>query len=118
MPVEAVVFDLDGVLIDSEPVWREVEARVAEEFGFAYSDELAVRMHGRGTIGAGRIIAELTGDEASGLAASERMVELMVERGSAGRIPPMPGARELLETLRGRVRLAVASNSVRRYVEG
>jgi len=37
---DAVVFDLDGLLIDSEPVWREVEQRVFGELGVSLTDEL------------------------------------------------------------------------------
>ena len=75
-------------------------------------------MHGRGVQGVADIVAEQLGNPDRALDASRAMVERMVERGSAGRVPVMPGARELLESLRGRVKLAVASNSVRRYVEG
>jgi sugar-phosphatase len=37
-PVEAVVFDMDGVLVDSEPLWREVEREVARGLGFELTD--------------------------------------------------------------------------------
>jgi len=99
-------------------VWREVEAEVAAEFGFTYSDELAMRMHGRGVRGVADIVVEQLGDPDRALAAAESMVERMVERGSKGLVPVMPGAPELIDALRGSVKLAVASNSVRRYVEG
>jgi HAD superfamily hydrolase (TIGR01509 family) len=99
-------------------VWREVEAEVAAEFGFTYSDELASRMHGRGVRGVADIVAEQLDDPVRALAAAEAMVERMVQRGSRGLVPVMLGAAELVGSLRGRVKLAVASNSVRRYVEG
>ena len=38
-PIEAVVFDMDGVLIDSEPTWRAVEREVAARVGVELSDE-------------------------------------------------------------------------------
>ncbi len=37
---EAVIFDLDGLLIDSEPIWREVEQRVFGDLGIALDDDL------------------------------------------------------------------------------
>jgi HAD superfamily hydrolase (TIGR01509 family) len=64
------------------------------------------------------IVAEQLGDPQRALAAAESMVERMVERGSKGLVPVMPGAQELIEALRGSLKLAVASNSVRLYVEG
>ena len=99
-------------------MWREVEAEVAAEFGFEYSEELATRMHGRGVQGVADIVMEQLGNPDRALDASRAMVERMVERGSAGRVPVMPGAPELLDALRGRAKVAVASNSVRLYVEG
>jgi len=38
-PIEAVVFDMDGVLIDSEPIWREVERDVFGSVGIDLTDE-------------------------------------------------------------------------------
>lgn len=38
-PIEAVVFDMDGVLIDSEPIWRSVERDVFESVGIELTDE-------------------------------------------------------------------------------
>jgi HAD superfamily hydrolase (TIGR01509 family) len=113
-----VAFDLDGVLIDSELVWREVEAEVLREFGFEYSEELATRMHGRGVDEAARIVGELVGDLPTGRRWAEEIFRRMEERGARGEVPPMPGAAELVDSLRGRVRLAVASNSLRSYVQG
>ncbi len=37
-PIEAVVFDMDGVLIDSEPLWREVEREVFGDLGIEVTD--------------------------------------------------------------------------------
>ncbi len=38
-PIEAVVFDMDGVLVDSEPLWREVEQEVFGGLGILVTDE-------------------------------------------------------------------------------
>jgi HAD superfamily hydrolase (TIGR01509 family) len=37
-PIEAVVFDMDGVLVDSEPLWREVEREVLGDLGIRLTD--------------------------------------------------------------------------------
>jgi mannitol-1-/sugar-/sorbitol-6-/2-deoxyglucose-6-phosphatase len=49
-PIEAVVFDMDGVLLDSEPIWREVEKEVFGRLGITVTDEdlmqtMGVRIH-------------------------------------------------------------------------
>jgi beta-phosphoglucomutase-like phosphatase (HAD superfamily) len=38
-PIEAVVFDMDGVLVDSEPIWRAVEREVFAGVGIDVTDE-------------------------------------------------------------------------------
>jgi sugar-phosphatase len=50
MPFEAVIFDMDGVLVDSEPMWREVEARVFATVGIgldpdAFAETMGVRLN-------------------------------------------------------------------------
>ena len=45
-PFEAVVFDLDGLLIDSEPLWREAEIEVFGSIGVHLSDEMCASTMG------------------------------------------------------------------------
>lgn len=45
-PIEAVVFDMDGVLIDSEPIWRAVECEVFGRIGIEVSEEDLMRTMG------------------------------------------------------------------------
>ena len=40
MDFKAIIFDMDGLLVDSEPVWHEVEIELVEACGYTYSDEL------------------------------------------------------------------------------
>ena len=37
---DAIIFDMDGLLVDSEPVWHEVEIELIEAAGYAYSDKV------------------------------------------------------------------------------
>ena len=46
MVIEAVVFDLDGVLIDSEPVWEEVRRRVVADYGGHWDPDTQDRLMG------------------------------------------------------------------------
>ena len=47
--IEAVVFDLDGVLIDSEPVWEQVRRRVVAEHGGHWDPDTQDRLMGMST---------------------------------------------------------------------
>lgn len=47
--VEGVIFDMDGVIIDSEPLWAEVQNEVFTSLGLEFSEELAKKTIGTGT---------------------------------------------------------------------
>jgi HAD superfamily hydrolase (TIGR01509 family) len=44
--IEAVIFDLDGIIIDSEPIWKEVEYRVFQTVGIELTPEMALQTTG------------------------------------------------------------------------
>ena len=60
----AVVFDLDGVLVDSEPIWAEAEKATVEALGGDYTREISELLYGRGHRDGGRLLAERFGGEA------------------------------------------------------
>jgi HAD superfamily hydrolase (TIGR01509 family) len=109
-----IVFDLDGVLVDSEGIWAEAEAATVAELGGEYTPELSAALYGRGHRDGARILAERFGGDADAIA------DVLLGHALAGfrnGLEPLPGARELVARLRGRVPIAVASNSVRVIVE-
>lgn len=114
----AAVFDLDGLLIDSEPLWREAERAVFSTVGIELTDEMCKQTMGlridrvveywdaRFGIG-GRSIDELAD------AIVDEVALLMRQRGQ-----PMPGVADILDLLRDRgIRLGLASSSPRRLIE-
>lgn len=113
---DAVVFDLDGVLVDSEDLWAQVEEQVVVDLGFAWDPSLHARLLGTGsgeaaTILAGHLGSGVTAEqvEAAMLAKSEELF--------ARGVPVGEGAIELLTALSGRVTMAVATNSRRVLAE-
>jgi HAD superfamily hydrolase (TIGR01509 family) len=110
----AVVFDLDGVLVDSEGIWAEAEAATVAGLGGEYTQELSAALYGRGHRDGARILAERFGGDADAIA------DTLLGHALAGfrrGLEPLPGARDLVARLRGRVPIAVASNSARVIVE-
>lgn len=108
----AVIFDLDGVLADSEPWWNEIDAKMLAEHGVTYRGE-----HHRDVLGVSYPLAIKFYKKAFGLSAPPE--QLMRRRGEiaaeffAKQIGLFPHAKEVLEELRSvPVRLAVATSSV------
>ena len=112
-PIRAVVFDLDGVLADSEPWWNKIDATLLAEYGVTYRGE-----HHRNVLGVSYRLAVEFYKKAFGLSIpSEQMMRRRGEIATeffANRIDPFPATRQILEELRhtNPVRLALATSSV------
>jgi HAD superfamily hydrolase (TIGR01509 family) len=110
--VSAVVFDCDGLLLDTESSWSRAEAALFADYGFSFGPTEKDLLIGR-TLGAACTnIAEYFGRPGIGPQLQAELA-LRVEAELSSRVDPMPGARELLEHLHGRLPLAVATNSPR-----
>jgi len=108
--IEAVVFDLDGVLIDSEPAWEQVRRRVVAEHGGHWAADAQQRLMGMSTGEWARYLSE---DLGVGLPPS-RIAALVIERMAARyteHLPLMPGAVEAVRRLAARWPLGLASSS-------
>src|SRR5438477_1762909 len=108
----AVFLDLDGVLADSEPWWKEIDAKLLSEYGVIYRGE-----YHRDVLGVSYRLAVEFYKKAFGLSAS--VEELMQRRGEiateffANRVGLFPSTKRTLERLcEMKVRLAVATSSV------
>lgn len=119
-PYVAVVFDMDGLLVDSEPLWAAAEGELFARHGHVYTPEDAAQTHGRSIEDTIHVYTAKLGAVDPAVIEAE-LLDLMRARYEAG-APLLPGARELVEGLRGRVPMAVASNTngwlVRLALEG
>jgi len=109
--VGAVLFDLDGLLIDSEPLWGRAEAAVVEAHGGRLTPDDRLATIGRSVDASLAIYAERIGLPAMSVGQLRRelldSVRLLIAE--EGQI--RPGAAELVDLLGDRLPLAVASNS-------
>ena len=106
----AVVFDLDGVIVDSEQVWDDVRERYAAETGGSYGPQATRDMMGMSSLEWSRYMAETLGVPGTPAAINAAVVERMLER--YGEEPPLiPGAVDAVRRVAARWPLAIASSS-------
>ena len=108
--IGAVVFDLDGVLIDSEPVWEEVRRGLVAEYGGHWASDAQRRLMGMSTQEWARYLSE---DLGVGLPPGQ-VAALVIDRMAARyreEIPFLPGAVDSVRRLAGRWPLGLASSA-------
>jgi HAD superfamily hydrolase (TIGR01509 family) len=109
-PVEAVVFDLDGVLIDSEPVWERVRRGLVAERGGHWASDAQKKLMGMSTPEWARYLSE---DLGVGLPPAQ-VAAIVVDRMAASyreHLPLLPGAVEAVRRLAARWPLGLASSA-------
>ncbi|WP_030167791.1 HAD-IA family hydrolase [Spirillospora albida] len=115
--LQAVLFDMDGLLIDSERIWLEVEAEVMAWLGGDWGPEHQERLVGGSLAVAAAYMLALTGAPVAPEEVGRRLVDGMFDRLSTC-VPLMPGAKELLAGVRDAgVPAALVSSSHRRLLE-
>ena len=116
MPVEAVVFDLDGVLIQTEEVWDEVREQYVRERGGRYDAEAQRAMMGMSSTEWSRFLHDELGVPDEPEAISAEVVRRMEAR-YRERLPLIDGAVEAVQRLAARWPLGLASSSNRPLID-
>lgn len=114
--IEAVVFDLDGVLLESEEVWDSVRERYVRERGGRYDEEVQRAMMGMSAPEWSRYLHEEAGVPDEPDAINRDVVARMLEA-YRDELPLLSGAEEAVRRMAGAFPLALASSSNREVFE-
>jgi HAD superfamily hydrolase (TIGR01509 family) len=114
--IEAVIFDLDGVLIDSEPVWERVRRALVADRGGHWPPDAQHRLMGMSTPEWARYLSE---DLGVGLPPDEVAAQVIDQMAASYRehLPLLPGAVEAVRRLAARWPLGLASSAPAALIE-
>jgi HAD superfamily hydrolase (TIGR01509 family) len=114
--IAAVIFDMDGVLVDSEAVWDEVRKEFTEESGGHWHDEAQRDMMGMSSVEWSRYVRDRLGVEMDpdqiSMAVADRVADVYREK-----LPLLPGAVEAVKSVSEEWRLGLASSSNRHVID-
>ena len=114
---DAVFFDMDGLMVDSEPEWLLSEIEVTAPFGYRWQDEDQVACLGGPLSKVGQYMFDKCGQVQSPQFFTQNLIDAQVARMRAN-TPTMPGAIELVRELQSQgVKTALVSASPRNIVD-
>jgi HAD superfamily hydrolase (TIGR01509 family) len=114
--IKAIVFDMDGVLIDSEPVWERVRRKFVADHGGRWPDDAQDRLMGMSTAEWSAYLSEDFGLRLPPARVAELIVAEMAAEYRA-HLPLLPGAVGAVRELSARWPLAVASSAPKTLIE-
>jgi HAD superfamily hydrolase (TIGR01509 family) len=113
----AVFFDMDGLLVDSEPLWLISETQMMAEYGYQWLESDQAACLGGPLDRVGDYMSGLIGGKRDGNSLTLEIIDRMVEK-FKGDLPFMPGAVELITDLRAHgIELTLVSASPRSLVD-
>lgn len=116
MPIEAVIFDMDGVLVDSERYWLEARVEFAAERGLTWTmDDQRLAM-GRATVEWAKVMQERLHLDMTVEATMDDVIA-RVNRKYAERFPGLPGALEAVHAAAAVYPVALASGSPTKVIQ-
>jgi len=114
--IDAVVFDLDGVLVDSEEIWDRAREGLAKERGGRWHDGAQRDMMGMSSTEWSRYMHDVIGLEEPPEEINREVVRRLTEL-YGEHLPVIPGAKEAVERLAARWPLGLASSSNRELID-
>src|ERR1700737_70476 len=115
--IEAVIFDLDGVLIDSEQAWTSERERLVRTRGGTWRADATREMMGMSSPEWSRYMREELGVEMEPDEIASEVVQALEDRYRRDGPPLLPGATDAVLALAARWRLGVASSANLRLIE-
>ena len=114
--MQAVLWDMDGTLVDTEPYWISTEYAMAQKYGATWSEAHSLELVGNDLVSSGRYIKQVMGLPQSPEEIVEELLDGVVAQVEQA-VPWRPGARDLLLSLsEAGVRCGLVTMSYTRFV--
>lgn len=113
----AVVFDLDGILVETEELWDVVRRGLAAAEGLPWPEDATTAMMGMSTPEWATYLSETVGLSSTPEQSARRTIDAMAARYRERGVPLLPGARDVVPRLAAGLPLGLNSSSPRQLID-
>lgn len=111
---QAVLFDMDGVIFDTERVYLEHWTEVFQKYGYNMRKEVYISVMGTGRENVMKVFKEIYGQDLPIIEMYKEKDELLLQAVEGGKVPLKSGAKEILNFLReNKIKIALATSAKR-----
>jgi HAD superfamily hydrolase (TIGR01509 family) len=115
--ITTIIFDLDGLLMDTEPLWHQARVEFFKPFGLVWTESDQEQCMGLSTAGWVAYMVKRLDGQLSSQMVQDEIVGRMAQYYGNGHVRILPGAQEALEFSFEKFTLGLASGSYRRLLE-
>lgn len=113
----AVVFDMDGILIETEPIWDQVRRQMATDNSLAWPDGSTQAMMGLSTREWAEHMIDVVGFAGPWESVAAETIDRVADAYATGGLPVLPGAVDAVVRMSSLCPTAIASSSPRRLID-
>jgi HAD superfamily hydrolase (TIGR01509 family) len=118
MKLQAIIFDMDGVIIDSEELWFRVGELLLSKYGIDYTDEMRKKIMGMGSIEIMELIKTTYPIKDSVDELLEQRNRIVLHLLDKTTVPPIPNAVDFIQMVSGNgYKIALASSSPQQFID-
>ncbi|MEQ8155603.1 MAG: HAD family phosphatase [Clostridiaceae bacterium] len=112
--IEAVLFDMDGVIFDTERVYLEHWTKIFQKYGYKMTKEIYISVMGRGRQNVTKTFLEIYGQDLPIEQMYKEKDELLLQAVESGKVPMKPGVKEILNFLKeNKFKIGLATSAKR-----
>lgn len=116
--IEAVLFDMDGVIFDTERIYLEIWTSVFNKYGYKMTKDVYVTVMGRGRENVIKTFVDIYGNDLPIMKMYDEKDELLLQIIDAGEVPIKPGAIEIIKSLKKNgYKVALATSAKRNRLD-
>lgn len=114
--MKAIIFDMDGLMIDSERLYRQTQQDIARQYNKFMTEEIRMEMMGRKPIESLRFFVNVLDIPKDPVELLEMRNDIMREK-LKNELLPMPGLTHIIDTFHGKLKLAICTGAQEEFLD-